>query len=96
MHLFRPGSQANLCTFLHQPLDVAKLKESKKAARIRIAAVPTAMKRQTHHTNFYRELEGKLDMKVIQRKLTPENYKEKFHHLLCWEEKEHERLLAER
>ena len=54
------------------------------------------MKREPHHSDFYRQFEGQLSANVIRNELTAENYKEKFHHLLCWEEKEHERLLANR
>ena len=38
----------------------------------------------------------KLDIAVLKKPLTRENYREKFHHLLCWEEKEHSKILSER
>ena len=37
-----------------------------------------------------------VDMELLKSSLTPENYRKKFHQLLCREEEEHERLLAER
>lgn len=37
-----------------------------------------------------------VDTELLKSPLTPENYREKFHQLLCREEEEHERLLAER
>ena len=54
------------------------------------------MTRQSKHTDFYMQHKDLLDKAIIEKDLTRENYKEKFHHLLCWEEKEHEKLLAER
>lgn len=38
----------------------------------------------------------KLDIAVLKKPLAKENYKEKFHHLLCWEEKEHSKILNKR
>ena len=37
-----------------------------------------------------------MDMKLLESPLTPNNYRKKFHKLLCKEEEEHQRLLAER
>ena len=37
-----------------------------------------------------------LDIADIQQELTRETYKEKFHKLLCWEEKEHIDILERR
>ena len=37
-----------------------------------------------------------LDIADIQQELTRQNYKEKFHKLLCWEEKEHIDILERR
>lgn len=48
------------------------------------------------HTDFYKEHKDKLHKAVIEKKLTRSNYKEKFHHLLCWEEREHEQVLTSR
>ena len=36
------------------------------------------------------------DQTLLEAELTTENYKEKFHQLLCREEEEHERILQER
>ena len=37
-----------------------------------------------------------LNIADIQQEVTRENYKEKFHKLLCWEEKEHIDILGNR
>ncbi len=51
-----------------------------------------------HHTSFYEERKGKLksSRQLLDEPTTAENYKEKFHDLLCWEEQEHEKQLTER
>ena len=36
------------------------------------------------------------DINLLKAKLTKQNYKEKFHQLLCREEEEHDRILIER
>ncbi len=46
--------------------------------------------------NFYRRIEGELVLADVQQPLTRENYKEKFHNLLCWEEKTHIEILENR
>ena len=38
----------------------------------------------------------KYNEELLQAKLTRDNYREKFHQLLCREEDEHQRILAER
>ena len=38
----------------------------------------------------------RLNIADIQQEVTRENYKEKFHKLLCWEEKEHIDILGNR
>ncbi len=58
---------------------------------------PPATAPPRQHTDFYKRI--KLDehsQAIIRSELTRENYKEKFQHLLCWEEKEHEKILADR
>ena len=72
------------------------MKESKRSKTSRAASITKIppVKKEPHHSDFYQQFEGQLSVNVIQNELTAENYKEKFHHLLCWEEKEHERLLA--
>ena len=57
---------------------------------------PTDVPTQQQHTDFYKEHQNKLDKAIIEKRLTRSNYKEKFHHLLCWEEREHERVLTTR
>ena len=50
------------------------------------------------HSTFYRNYAHKLESNsgLLRSPLTVENYKEKFHHLLCLEEREHARQLAEK
>lgn len=45
---------------------------------------------------FMRHEHRPYDIKLLEAKLTSENYKKKFHQLLCREEEEHARLLSER
>ena len=45
---------------------------------------------RTHHNHYA------VNMELLESPLTRENYRAKFHQLLCREEEEHERLLAER
>ena len=47
-------------------------------------------------TDFLERLEEDLTIADIENPLTRENYKEKFHKLLCWEEKAHIEILEER
>ena len=52
-----------------------------------------------HHTKnatFAERVKDELKLEDIQAELTIENYKDKFHKLLCWEEMEHISLLHER
>ena len=53
---------------------------------------------QARTSSFYQEYEAKLEMGlgILKSPLTEDNYKEKFHHLLCWEEKEHIKQLDKR
>lgn len=46
-------------------------------------------------SSYYKEYVGKLESN-FKESLTVANYKERFHHLLCWEEREHVKQLAER
>ena len=47
-------------------------------------------------STFMERVTETLDIADIQQELTRENYKEKFHKLLCWEEKEHVEILGRR
>ena len=44
----------------------------------------------------YEKYKHLLNDRILKENLTVDNYKEKFHHLLCHEEEEHARQLAER
>ena len=48
------------------------------------------------NTVYFLKYRDKLNIKVLSTALTVNNYQERFHHLLCWEEKEHMSVLAER
>ena len=53
----------------------------------------------THHSSFYEKYKDKLEEyypKLMEEQLTADNYQERFHHFLCWEEQEHDRQLTER
>jgi hypothetical protein len=47
-------------------------------------------------TDFLARREDELSFADIEKPLTRENYKEKFHLLLCWEEKTHIEILEKR
>lgn len=49
-------------------------------------------------SSFYEKYSTRLESNthLFRDPLTAANYKERFHHLLCWEEKEHIKQLAER
>ena len=66
-----------------------KTQGAPQAARFR-------QQQQQQSPDFYLKNKDKLSLNVIKKELTCDNYKEKFQHLLCWEEKWHERILTER
>ena len=43
--------------------------------------------------SFNERIKEELNIEVIQALLTRENYKKKFHHMICWEEKRHIEIL---
>ena len=46
--------------------------------------------------SFSERIKEDLNIEVIQAQLTRENYKKKFHHMICWEEKRHIEILGEK
>ena len=50
------------------------------------------------HSSFYNKYKDRLESHryILKEPLTADNYKEKFHFLLSWEEQEHDKQLAER
>ena len=48
------------------------------------------------NSQSYNEYKERLTPELLKQQLTAETYKEKFHHLLCCEEQEHDKQLAER
>lgn len=64
------------------------------SSNVEITKLPT--KELKHHSLFFKHNHQPYDRKVLESCLTKENYKRKFHQLLCREEEEHERILQER
>ena len=52
--------------------------------------------RQLGAATYYERHKDELETNRLEDPLTVQNYKEKFHYLLCWEQREHEKQLAER
>jgi hypothetical protein len=78
--------------------DAAKVKGSKKripqepshrAAPMQVVPI----KLPEVHSESFTKYKNELDIDRLKQPLIRENYVEKFHHLLCWEEKEHDDLL---
>lgn len=46
--------------------------------------------------SFKERIKGVLDPQIIRAPLTRDNYKKKFHHMICWEEKRHIEILDEK
>ena len=47
-------------------------------------------------TTPFRHAHRPIDRELLDEELTKENYKERFHQLLCCEEEEHKKILKER
>ena len=62
------------------------------------AVVPAKSINTNIHSSFLDEFKGELDADhpVLKEPLSPANYQQKFHHLLCWEELEHDKQLVQR
>ena len=65
-------------------------------ARAPIPNETTTHKNRLMSSSFLNRVEAELKIEDIKPELTVENYREKFHKLLCWEEKEHITILHER
>ena len=48
------------------------------------------------NSESFNEYKDQLDVRLIRQPLSRENYVLKFHHLLCWEEQEHDKILKQR
>ena len=79
--------------FVQTLADAKKLPKKKKVFQPPHQEV---MSNATQHTEFFQKYREKLDIQVFEEPLTVANYQERFHHLLCWEEKEHMSILAKR
>ena len=99
----------NIITHIFQTLHAAA--KAPKQRKQQTSAIPNSIFEQhspllrsqfSHHLHDYKA-EGNTehnhrpeDVKLLESELTRDNYREKFHQLLCREEEEHERLLAQR
>ena len=48
------------------------------------------------HSESFTQYKHQLHIECLKEPLTQKNYVEKFHHLLCWEEQEHDKNLKQR
>ena len=81
--------------------DAAKVKGNKKripqgSSQCVAPAQVVPVKLPEVHSESFTKYKNELDIDRLKQPLTRENYVEKFHHLLCWEEKEHDDLLKQR
>lgn len=62
--------------------------------RVLPQALETAQERYAaSRESFDERIKEVLDPRIIEAPLTRENYKKKFHHMICWEEKRHIEIL---
>ncbi len=54
------------------------------------------MEKEIVRENEYRHIHRPVDKELLDEEFTRNNYKEKFHQLLCREEEEHDKLLKQR
>ena len=75
----------------------AKQQKTPKKKRVFIpSSYQEGVENVPQHTTYFWKYEKKLDTQILERPLTVNTYRETFHHLLCWEEKEHMSILAKR
>ena len=75
------------------------MEEAKKVPMRRGTPIPyqqPKLSSTVHVENSSAVPDYELDMEVIEEELTRENYKNKFHHLLQWEEQEHQKTLIQK
>ena len=48
------------------------------------------------HSESFTKYKHALDVEKLKQPLSKDNYVERFHHLLCWEEQEHDKILKQR
>ena len=82
-------------------IDAAKVKGNKKripqeSSQCTAPPQVVSIKLPEVHSESFNKYKNELDIDQLKQPLTRENYVEKFHHLLCWEEKEHDDLLKQR
>ncbi|XP_065917904.1 3'-5' exoribonuclease HELZ2-like isoform X2 [Dysidea avara] len=89
------------CTYAHNDLELSEWNKERLAARSSNQLLPTS--RQPNKggglkskCNYELPPEDKLDAGLLTQRLTWENYVDKFHTLLYYEEHEHKRVLKER
>ena len=79
-----------------QPLEDAA-KVSQKEVRKQQQIIPfNPASTFIERNSFIRHLHQPVDEELLKADLTRENYRRKFHQLLCCEEEEHEKILRER
>ena len=76
--------------------DSQKIKQSKRQRNNTLYPLRTTETPVLGNTEYFLHYKDKLNESVFEGPLTPLNYKERFHHLLCWEEKEHMCILSNR
>ena len=59
-----------------------------------VKSVTTPVRNSQYYNEYKDQLKANADL--LKEPLVATNYKEKFHHLLCWEEQEHDKQLAQR
>ena len=74
---------------------IQTLEEAKKIPMRRGTPIPYQQPSVVHVENSNTP-NYELDIEVLKEELTRKNYKKKFHHLLHWEEKEHQRILIQK
>lgn len=74
---------------------IQTLEEAKKIPMRRGTLIPYQQLSAVHVENSNTP-NYELDIEVLKEELTRKNYKKKFHHLLHWEEKEHQRIIIQK
>jgi exoribonuclease R/predicted ribonuclease YlaK len=89
------GSGPNMTDFptLEETKDV---RVSKRQRRSTTSSQQDVERVTVENTKYFFHYGDKLDERIFHGPLTLENYKKRFHHLLCWEEKEHVSILSDR
>ena len=83
--------------YTFQTLEETKdVRVSKRQRRSTTSSQQDVERVTVENTKYFFHYGDKLDERIFHGPLTLENYKKRFHHLLCWEEKEHVSILSDR